>query len=71
MRTYLLMPIVCSLLWADTISLGLVEEVDDRLVGVNNPFPLIAIEFALEMDHGTEGDAVLELRWDPGIPVRD
>jgi len=64
-------PVVCSLLRTNAVSLRFVEEVDDWLVGVQNELPLITVKLAFKVNHGPERNTTFELRRNPGIPVRD
>jgi hypothetical protein len=66
---YLIVPVIRRLLRIDAVSLRLVEEVDERLVRVEDPLPFVAVEFALEVDHGAEGGAAFELGGHPRVPV--
>jgi hypothetical protein len=42
-----------------------------RFLRFEDPFPLVAGELALEMDHWAERGAALQLRGNPSIPVGD
>jgi hypothetical protein len=69
--TYLLVPVVSRLLGANAVPLWLIEEVNDRLVGIQDKLPLIAVQLTLQVDHRTKWGAAFQLRWDPGVPIRN
>lgn len=63
------MPRLRSSLRGNVVLVGLVEEMDDGLVGVENILPVLAGELGFEVDHGAEGSATVEFGRDPGVPV--
>ena len=70
-RHHLVVPGLRRALRGDVVLVGLVEEVDDGLVAVEDVLPVRARELGFEVDHGPEGGAGVELRRDPGVPVAD
>lgn len=63
------MPVISCLLRTNPVPLRFIEEVNDRLIRLQDHLPLVPVELALEVYHGPEGSATLELWRDPGIPV--
>ena len=70
-REYLGIPDVGGLLRGDAAALGLVEEVDDAVLGALDGGPVVAGEIAEAADHGAEGGAAFELGGRPGVPVAE
>ena len=68
---HLIVPGLRGALRGDVVLVGLVEEVDDGLVGVEDVLPVGAGELGFEVDHGPEGSAGVEFGRDPGVPVAD
>ena len=58
-------------LGGDVVLVGLVEEVDDGFVAVEDVLPVLAGELGFEVDHGAEGGAGVEFGRDPGVPVAE
>ena len=65
------MPSLRRALRRDVVLVGLVEEVDDGLVGVEDVLPVAAGELRFKVDHGTVGCSAVEFGRDPGIPIAD
>ncbi len=65
------MPRLRRALRRNVILVGLVEEVDDVFVAVEDVLPVGAGQLGFEVDHGAEGGAAVELGRDPGVPVAD
>ena len=68
-RQHLCAPDLGGVLGADACAFGLVEEEDDFFVGGLDSLPVITGELGLEVDHGSERGAALELGWNPGVPI--
>lgn len=64
-------PEVSCMLGCDASTLGLVEEVNDWFIGLQDVLPILTAQLSFEMDHGPERCSVLEFRRDPGVPVTD
>ena len=70
-RCHLAVPGVGGVLRGDAGALGLVEVVDDAVVGGLDRGPVLTGELAGVVDHGAEGGAGFELGGRPGVPVAD
>ena len=64
-------PELGGLFGRDSRAFGLIEVVDDVLIGGLDAVPVVAGEFGQVVDHRAEGGAVVEFGRGPGVPVAD
>lgn len=65
------MPRLRRALRGDVVLVGLVEEMDDGLVAVEDVLPVATGELRLEVHHWAVRCPATELRWGPCVPIAD